>query len=460
MYISILLSLSLATFSFAPTVLACHSSEPQNCCWGGKDNGYRGCYKQHQKDVRQNGHIPTPNVILDEANRLELKPCLGESYVADYCSNHGVTVDDCKSCHVMRTLRGSSLYNSTRRPIQPEHFFPTSQDTAMDSYTAHQPREGRSNRSESPSRLSHKRKRSRSPRKPKQIALPFRAQSLHKDDFHEYRPLFSLYLDAQKKLDIEDLSDRDARGRWKSFLKKWNQGELLEGWYDPATKKRADAVANAPRSPSPEAPKTRRRGSPDYAALTHAIIMEEESDDEFGPALPSQTIVGHLATGPRGSEKRIGPAIPNVQDLEFRDELLTEDQIAAREDLKTLRKQDRNTQKDRLEELVPRADPGSRERKLEKKKEVSTLVASARDAKEGGTEEVDEGDLMGDDGVEGFKKRKKEQERKKSERELRKEELWRVRAEERETRLRAYKEKEDKTMDMFKKLAAQRFGAG
>lgn len=138
---------------------------------------------------------------------------------------------------------------------------------------------------------------------------------------------------------------------------------------------------------------------------------------------------------------------------------MTEDQIAAREDLKNLRKQDRNTQKERLEELVPRADPGSRERKLEKKKEVSTLVASARDAKEGGTEEVDESDLMGDDGVEGFKKRKKEQEKKKSERELRKEELWRVRAEEREERLRAHKEKEDKTMDMFKKLAAQRFGA-
>jgi hypothetical protein len=141
-------------------------------------------------------------------------------------------------------------------------------------------------------------------------------------------------------------------------------------------------------------------------------------------------------------------------------ELLTTDQLEAREELRSFRKQDRNIQKERLEELVPRADPGSRERKLEKKREVSTLVASARDAKEGGTEEVDEGDLMGDDGVEGFKKRKKEAEKKKSERELRKEEQWRIRAEERAERLRAHKEKEDKTMDMFKKLAEQRFGAG
>lgn len=141
-------------------------------------------------------------------------------------------------------------------------------------------------------------------------------------------------------------------------------------------------------------------------------------------------------------------------------ELLTADQLTAREELTDLRKQDRSIQKERLEELIPRADPGSRERQLEKKREISTLVASARDAKEGGTEEVDEGDLMGDDGVDGFKKRKKEAEKKKSERELRKEEQWRIRAEERAERLRAHKEKEDKTMDMFKKLAEQRFGAG
>lgn len=98
-----------------------------------------------------------------------------------------------------------------------------------------------------------------------------------------------------------------------------NQGELLEGWYDPATKNKADAASNAPRSPSLERPTTRRRGSPDYGAIAPAVAADEESDDEFGPALPSQTTVGHLATGPRGFEKRVGPAIPNVQDLEYRD---------------------------------------------------------------------------------------------------------------------------------------------
>lgn len=100
-----------------------------------------------------------------------------------------------------------------------------------------------------------------------------------------------------------------------------NRGALSEGWYDATTKKKADAVTKAPRSPSPEPepPTTRRRGSPDYGAIAPAVAAEEESDDEFGPALPSQTTVGQLATGPRGFEKRVGPAIPNVQDLEYRD---------------------------------------------------------------------------------------------------------------------------------------------
>lgn len=101
-----------------------------------------------------------------------------------------------------------------------------------------------------------------------------------------------------------------------------NQGELPEGWYDPATKKRADAATEAPLSPIPELATTRRRGSPDYGAIAPAVAAYDESDDEFGPALPTQTVVGHVSTGSRGYEKRVGPAIPNVQDLEYRDGML------------------------------------------------------------------------------------------------------------------------------------------
>ena len=96
------------------------------------------------------------------------------------------------------------------------------------------------------------------------------------------------------------------------------------------------------------------------------------------------------------------------------------------EDLRHDRKLDRRLQKERLEELVPRAEAGSHERRLEKRREVNDKMRSFRDKSAGVGEEVGEGDLMGDDGVDAYKAKKKETERKKNERELRKDEILRV----------------------------------
>ncbi|KAF2431294.1 hypothetical protein EJ08DRAFT_632650 [Tothia fuscella] len=299
-------------------------------------------------------------------------------------------------------------------------------------------------RSRSPHRLSnhqsHKRKRSRSS---KPVILPLQARPLGKHDFEANRAIFALYLDMQKQMYIEDLDEREIKGRWKSFLGKWNRGELAEGWYDPATRTRANAAAQE------EPPRGKRRASPTYGTNEKTQTRHSESEeDEFGPAPPSKS----------GGGQKAGPVIPRMEDLQYRDEILTEDQKAAREDLAYDRKQDRRVQKDRLEELIPRPDPGSRERQLEKKREVASTHASLRDEKEAGVADVPEADLLGDDGVDGFKRQKKEMERKKTERELRKEEVWRARAEERQERLTARKDKEDQTMEMFKAMAKSRFG--
>jgi hypothetical protein len=48
--------------------------------------------------------------------------------------------------------------------------------------------------------------------------------------------LFAEYLDLQKGHDIADLSEDEVKGRWKSFMNKWNRSELAEGWYDPKAK--------------------------------------------------------------------------------------------------------------------------------------------------------------------------------------------------------------------------------
>lgn len=194
-----------------------------------------------------------------------------------------------------------------------------------------------------------------------------------------------------------------------------------------------------------------RRPSPEYGSR---IAPEPQSDDDdFGPALP-----------PDGSSRHLGhgPTVPGFDDLALRNELRGEDHARDRanyiDDIRYERKTDRKAQKDRLDELVPRADPGSRERQLEKKRETTSTLNQFRDAKENGDVEVRDADLMGDDGVEVYKKRKGEMERQKNEREIRKEEIMRARAAEREERLADRRAKEAHTMEYFQSIAKERFG--
>jgi len=33
--------------------------------------------------------------------------------------------------------------------------------------------------------------------------------------------MFALYLDIQKRLEMDELAEEEVRGRWKSFINKW-----------------------------------------------------------------------------------------------------------------------------------------------------------------------------------------------------------------------------------------------
>ena len=90
-------------------------------------------------------------------------------------------------------------------------------------------------RSRSPyrtSRTSPSNRRSRSPDRvstshrirsehPKPVKLPFYAKEISKHDYKDFKPLLAVYLDVQKQLYIEDLDEREVKGRWKSFVGKW-----------------------------------------------------------------------------------------------------------------------------------------------------------------------------------------------------------------------------------------------
>lgn len=227
-----------------------------------------------------------------------------------------------------------------------------------------------------------------------------------------------------------------------------NRGELSEGWYDPETLQKAMQSDAAPDSRPRDdyRPKAADAGNEDPRETRRDD--ESDSDDSIGPTLPGQ----------EGRGSRMGPSIPNIQDPELKREMETEDGLARRDDIRFARKLDRKEQKAALDELVPRAEAGTRERQLEKKKEVNEKMKSFRE-KSPGAAEVPDTELMGGgDGIDSYKKQKQDFERKKNERELRKEEILRARQAEREERLQEYRAKEEGTMSMLKALAKQRFG--
>jgi hypothetical protein len=211
--------------------------------------------------------------------------------------------------------------------------------------------------------------------------------------------------------------------------------------------KTAQETVQSYRASSPRVPT--KRASPSYG---DSRPEEDESDDEFGPAPPTN-IARHSGHG---------PTIPKLDDLTYRNEMRDEDRSRDRahytDDVRYERKADRKAQKERLEELAPRPDPGSRERQLEKKRETTSTLQSFRDAKEGGDVEVAESDLLGDDGIDAFKKQKRDQQRQKNEREIRREEIARAREAERNERLAERREKESKTMEFLRQLAQEHYG--
>lgn len=293
-------------------------------------------------------------------------------------------------------------------------------------------------RQRSPLAHHHGRKRD----KPVQAVLPNNARNLVKGDFAVFRPLLALYLDIQKGKDIDTMTEREVKGRWKSFFCKWNRGELSSGYYDPETLRKA-----AESSASSDTQRNSGHDNQDRGIVDEAE-NDSSSEDEMGPALPSR----------QERTRRQGPNVPGRQDLEMKREMEEEDRQARLNDIRYARKNDRTEQKALLEELLPRSDMG-RERQLEKKKLLNEKLKGFREkSPDRGAGEVSDADLMGDDGIDALKRENKEMERKKTEREIRKEEHLRAKAAEREERLRGYREKEEGTIGMLKALAKQRFG--
>lgn len=250
-----------------------------------------------------------------------------------------------------------------------------------------------------------------------------------------------------------------------------NNGKLAEGWYDPQTLEKAVASSNTTVSANSKPTSTARSGRGAAQAgrsrageLPYPSQDEEpdENDDEFGPTLPQPSHELSMTT----DSSKPGPSIPKLQDLQHARELAAEDALSSRrqtsQDLRADRKAEQAVRKSHLDEIAPSAEPGTRERQLEKRRELAASNRAFASAKTDPTDvELPDADVIGgEDSLSELKRLKAEEERKKSEREIRREEVMRARKEEREERVREMRKKEEKTMEMLRDLARARFGAG
>ncbi|GKT94272.1 RNA helicase-like protein [Colletotrichum tofieldiae] len=194
-------------------------------------------------------------------------------------------------------------------------------------------------------------------------SLPYEARQLSKSELGVFRPLLAYYLDLQKQKDIRDMDEREVRGRWKSFVGKWNRGELSQGWYDPemfvAAKERAleegiDGPRDEGRRDGNEVVKDERRErGGDERGEGDEEEDDDDDDEDLGPRLPPTA---------REGGQRSGPGIPSMADLSLHRETLAEEAQREREariaDLRMQRKDDRKLQRERLDDVAPALKPG------------------------------------------------------------------------------------------------------
>ena len=234
---------------------------------------------------------------------------------------------------------------------------------------------------------------------------------------------------------------------------------MAEGWYDPQ-------ILTKAQKQSTFAPEPDRLGSKHEGTS----IEDNDSDDEdqYGPTLPTRVQSSStVATenDPSNHKQHHGPTIPSLPDLNLRDKDNASSEATAQHAshslLKSNRKAERHNRAANLDELTSRSAPGTKDRALEKRREaryVNTTFADA--AHDSGVAELGDAEMFSGGGDEDLKRMKERVERKKSERELRREEILRARRAEREERLGAMREREERVMGMLRGLARERFGGG
>lgn len=143
-----------------------------------------------------------------------------------------------------------------------------------------------------------------------------------------------------------------------------------------------------------------------------------------------------------------------------------EDTITARQETRDQYRTELHSHKSTMrnieDEVAPKAEPGTHERRMEKRQDAAAANRTFAESRRGGSpgEGAPDEELMGsgENDLTELKKTQEKEQRKKNDREIRREEILRARTAEREERVRQYRQREEDTIGWLKVLAKQKYG--
>jgi len=249
---------------------------------------------------------------------------------------------------------------------------------------------------------------------------------------------FRVWLKDEKGKYFDELSSDKARSYFRKFVKAWNKGKLSKSLY------RGVDQASLPN--------TAYKWS--FASRTDRKEREaiEAVRKEVGKSNYGRESQQNSASGPSGNGRLQGPTLPSREDLILAREAASESQVAER---LHKRKRDRDEAKERVEDMVGPKEVG-REGMLEKKRVKRENDRAFRERGEEGFVEVDESTLMG--GGDSFRQRIAQRDAARKRFAEKRESQRGERVSEVRDRQSALREKDQATMEMFKKMAQERFG--
>jgi hypothetical protein len=221
---------------------------------------------------------------------------------------------------------------------------------------------------------------------------------------------------------------------------------LSSKYYDPELNR----IKSSERNRESLSPKTYKTDIDKQKRESKRSRIYPYEEDIVGPTLPTAEDL-QLQKGIFFISHKSLKILPNIPYLEHLMEQAKEESETTRKTQKSLQKHHASE----LEELYPRADAGTHERRLENRAAVNAMHRSFRDKSPEIT--VPEETLFGGDETRAELERQRRAERT---REGKREERMREREAERGRVRRELIEKEKGTMEMLKKLAMERFGGG